>query len=174
VTDKIIINGRALAGKDVIADYLVQKYGFTKITFAEPIYWICKNLLFMRKKDRRLLQFVGQLGRKIHKNIWVKIAFWNANRIIKKGGKVVFSDCRQENEYLHAIVNDFMPIRVSASHGIRIIRALERDEDYPDVLLWENRSETGADHFVYTEIENNGTLEELHRKIDELLNEKGR
>ena len=67
------------------------------------------------------------------------------------------------------IKHGFYPIRVSASHVLRIQRAIERDGSYPDVALWENSSENGADMFEYYEIENNGSLEELHRQIDIII-----
>lgn len=73
--NKILINGRSLAGKDVTGEYIRDEYGFKLISFAEPIYWICRNLLFMKRKNRKLLQFVGMFGRRIYSNIWVKIAY---------------------------------------------------------------------------------------------------
>ena len=48
---RFIINGRAGAGKDVIADYMVEEYGFTKITFAAGIYEIARNTFGMTTKD---------------------------------------------------------------------------------------------------------------------------
>ena len=161
-----------MAGKDEISLYLVNKYGFKQVSFAEPIYWICRNLLFMRKKNRKLLQLVGQVGRFIYKDIWVVLTFWKAKRLLKQGYSVVISDCRQANEYLQAVKHGFYPIRVSAIHAVRVKRAIKRDGSYPDVSLWENSSENGADGFSYYEIENSTSLEELHRQIDKMLKVK--
>jgi dephospho-CoA kinase len=165
--NKIIINGRACAGKDEVADYLVNKYGFTKISFATPIYDIAYRYFNMKDKDRKLLQAIGQQFREIAPDVWVKYAFKKAQQT----DKVVVVDCRQANEYKHAIAHGFYPIKVVADHDIRVQRAIKRDGGYPDTSLWENSSETGADNFDYIEIKNNWTLLELHRKIDEIISE---
>lgn len=163
---KIIINGRAGSGKDVIADYLVDKYGFIKITFATPIYAIAREYFDMIMKDRTLLQAIGQKMREIDPDVWIKAAFKEA----EKHENVVISDCRQFNEYLYAIRNNFTPIRVRADLDKRIERCIKRDNIYPKIEEWENDSETGADFVVYSaEIENNGTIDELYEDIDELI-----
>jgi cytidylate kinase len=59
-------------GKDTIADYLVEKYNYTKISFAGPIYTIAKNYFNMTSKDRVLLQSIGQGFRSLDKKVWIK------------------------------------------------------------------------------------------------------
>lgn len=164
--NKIIINGRACSGKDEIADYLVEKYGYIKISFATPIYEIAREYFEMTNKDRKLLQLIGEAMRSIDSDVWVKYAFKVANEL----DKVVIADLRRENEYTHAVKNGFTPIRVQADYDIRIERCIKRDGQYPDTSLWEDEVETGADNFTYEyEITNNGTLEELHRQIDRIM-----
>jgi len=46
VTTKIVIgvSGRASSGKDTFADILVRDYGFTKLSFADPMKLICQEI----------------------------------------------------------------------------------------------------------------------------------
>lgn len=162
--NKVQINGRALSGKDTVADYLVDKYGFAKLFYAEGIYEEAYRQ-GMTFKDRELLIKIGEDARAINPDHWVN---WVFNKE-KNFNKVVLSDCRRENEYLRGLKEGYLPIRITADFDLRVQRAIERDGFYPDTSLWENESETGADPFDYIEIENNGTLEELHKNIDAVM-----
>jgi len=163
--NKILINGRSLAGKDTIADYLVEKYGFTKISFATPIYELAERFFGMKIKNRFILQQIGQKFREIDPDVWVKYAFKEA----EKYEKVVLVDVRQANEYIYGVNNGFIPLRVSADFDLRVQRAIERDGGYPDTSLWENDSETGADNFKYIELDNNGKKEDMYKILDQIV-----
>lgn len=168
---KVMINGRACAGKDTIADYLVRRHGFKKVSFATPLYMIAR-LMGMKEKDRDLLQKIGETGRKFYNNIWVTITYLKSKWFLLRGYSIVVSDCRRSNEYIKFVSNGFLPIRVSADFDVRVKRAIERDGSYPDTSLWENESETGADNFHYIEIENNGTNKELYEKVEVILQQR--
>lgn len=160
--DKVIIKGGACVGKDVFARYLVENHGFHQISFASPIYKIAKENFGMVSKDRPLIQVIGQKFREIDPDVWVKLAMNEA----MKYPRVVISDCRQANEYMHAVANGFVPIEVVSDMSIRIQRAIERDGVEPDVSRWSHESEIGADGFRYPiTITNNGTEEEYHGNI---------
>lgn len=164
---KILINGRAGAGKDEVADYLVAEYGFKKLSFASKIYDIARDIFGMRDKDRQLLQQIGQKLREIDPDVWVKHTFKEA----AKYEKVVISDCRQENEYKMGIKRGFYPVRVKADISTRKQRLIDRDGVNPRLELLENKCETGADQFKYYEIDNNDDLKSLYSKIDKLIQE---
>jgi len=40
----IIISGKSGSGKDVIADYLVSNYGYTKMSIATPLKEACRSI----------------------------------------------------------------------------------------------------------------------------------
>lgn len=170
----IFINGRGGSGKTEIANYLVEQYGYTEITLADPIYEIAEKYYGMEKKDRRLLQEIGQKLREIDPDIWVKYAI----RTIENNPdiKYVLSDVRQENEYEHFYEMGFSPIRVFASLENRIQRIEKRDgikvdDEYID-RLENNRAETGADDkYYFKDIDNNGAVSDLHRRIDGIVRE---
>lgn len=159
-----MINGRSLAGKDTIADYLVEGYGFKKVSFAEPIYEIARKYFGMKEKDRKLLQDIGEKFREIDPDIWIKLLIKRLN----KHERYVISDVRQANEYIKCKKQGFIPIRVQSNLDLRIERCKKRDGvENPDISLWENKGETGADSFDYYEIDNNSTLENLYKQVDE-------
>lgn len=162
---RIIVNGRGGSGKDELADYLVEKHGFTKIAFADGIYEIARRYFGMKYKDRYLLQRIGQKMREVKNTIWIDYTMSKIENL----DRVVISDLRQSNEYQIALEHGFLPIRVSADLNKRIERIEKRDGMYPDLKLLENESETGADDYTYLEIDNNGSVEDLHRLIDEIM-----
>lgn len=163
--NKILINGRAGSGKDTLADYLVNKYGFKKVAFADGIYEIAQKYFGMKIKDRNLLQQIGEKLREIDPLVWVRYAFSDA----EKHDKVVISDCRRANEYAWAIEKGYLPIHISTDLDKRIERLYKRDGAYPNLKLLENKSETGADGLFYINVDNNGTFIELYKQIDEIM-----
>ena len=163
--NRIILNGRGGSGKDVFADYLVDNYGFKKIAFAEPLYEIAYKYFGMTYKDRKLLIDIGEFGRSIDPLVWVKYAFNEA----KKYDKVVISDCRRHNEWVYALERNYLPIHIDADLDIRVDRLIARDGVYPNLELLENESETGADGLDFITVNNNGSLEELYRQIDDIV-----
>lgn len=105
------LSGKAGAGKDTIADYLVKLHGFEKLSFAQPL----KDMLAVlgvdvtnreHKEDpdfglcgrspRFLMQTLGtEWGRDIvHKNLWIHLLENN----IRPGRRYVVSDVRFEDE----------------------------------------------------------------------------
>lgn len=165
VHDKILINGRSLVGKDESANYLINNYGFTKISLATPIYDICYNLFDMKFKDRKLLQTIGTYMRMIDKDVFIKWAL----RQVEKYDKVVIADVRQSNEYDVLTANGFFPIRITAPFDQRVERAIKRDGFYPDTNLWEQITETDADNRDYYEIVNDSSFEYLYKQIDDMM-----
>lgn len=164
--NKIILNGRGGSGKDAFADYLVNNYGFKKIAFADEIYKIARKYFGMTYKDRDLLQKIGEKLREIDPLVWVRYTFNEAD----KYEKVVIPDCRRKNEYAWALEKGYLPIHICADLDLRIDRLIKRDGVYPDLDLLENESETGADELDFITVDNNGTLEELYRQADDIMN----
>lgn len=123
---KIIgICGKKFNGKDTIADYLVKKYGYTKISLSDPLKYAIKEIfnfsdeqLWGNKKEdidpfwkvtpREVLQLIGTdcfrdiFGKKfphIGDNIWVLSLQLNIDKLINSGvRKIVVPDIRFPNE----------------------------------------------------------------------------
>ena len=165
MVNKIMLNSRGGAGKDTFADYLVDNYGFKKIAFADGIYDIAYKYFYMTIKDRDLLQKIGEKMREIDPLVWVECTFNEA----LKYDKVVISDCRRANEYAWGLERGYLPVHIEADLDKRIQRLYKRDGIQPDLSLLENECETGADGLGFVDIDNNGTLKELCKQINKIM-----
>jgi len=170
------LSGYAQTGKDTIADYLVTQYGFTKISFADPIRealykldpkvrvdelagaslanavdsmgW--ENLKRYSSDTRELLQRLGtEVGREMFgKDFWVNQAMLKA----KQHENVVFADVR--------FVNEVEAILEASGNVWRVSK--------PDVAAVNRHvSETALDGYKFDrEIHNMGSFEELFNVVD--------
>lgn len=174
--------GQKRSGKDTSADYYVLKKGFIKRAFADPLKEMIKPMFqfshdqlygeFKEKVDerwnvspRQVLQFVGtDLVRKnIHNllpevgnNFWVKnFSLWYEKHN-NKWKNVVVSDVRFQNE----------ADKIKELGGIII--KIER----PDLKSTDSHeSESGIDAVEGVDfiVKNDGGLEDLYCKLDEIL-----
>lgn len=166
-------------GKSTVATYLWSQYGYDIIPFARPIKLMVETLLgcygyrestirhlmTAGKEEpltaipghpsvRRLAQLLGtEYGRQqVHPDVWVEA--WKV--MAKDEPRVVADDCRFPNEYQ----------AVRAIPGALIWRVTRRHA----TLTHAHASEGALDHMpVDSEIPNNGTVAELHAKVDLLL-----
>jgi hypothetical protein len=173
------ISGRKYHGKDTIGDYLVSKYGYTKIAFADPIKEICKSVFgfndeqlygslkesnddFWETTPRKMMQFIGtelfrdhihEIMPTIGKDIWIKVL---EKKILDNPNlKFVITDIRFENELELIAQLDGLKIKVDRDNFI-----------HNDIHISENLIDGLNTEFT---IKNNGTKEELFEKIDDLL-----
>ena len=176
--------GKKGHGKDTVADYLVKKYGYYKLSFADPLKQLCSLIfklnndqLYGNKKEifddywkttpRKILQMMGtDLCRKhISKNIWINIMekrIKNINSVIN----IVIADVRFQNEV------DFIQHRCLNSMVLKINRYnIINNNTNIDI----HQSETGIDSITNYSllIENNSTLKELYIKIQCIGNKLG-
>jgi len=109
------ICGEARSGKDTIADYLSNEYGFRKIAFADRLKQLLNNLFFLThsqlydgerkeevdlqwgKSPRVLMQEVGDKMREVHPDIWVKHVINHVDAI--SDADFVISDVRYRSEF---------------------------------------------------------------------------
>ncbi len=150
----IALTGYAGSGKSTVAQYLVEKHGYTRIKFAGPLKSMMRALglgereiegdlkeapcrLLGGKSPRQAMQLLGtEWGRDlIHPELWVNVAMANAAAVLDQGGRVVFDDTRFPNEV--AAVRDMGgkvfrvtrpgvgPVNTHASDNIRLPHDLE-------------------------------------------------
>ena len=170
------ITGRKRHGKDTIADYLVEHYGYTKMAFADPIRDICRDMFGFTDgqfgghdkeavddrwgiSPRQAMQFIGtdlvrahihELLPTVGEDFWVKCLM---NRV-PPGARIVVSDVRFPNE-----------AAAIRSQGTlwRVKRSVADTKD--DTHISESMVD-GLD--VDAELDNNDDLANLYRQIDTL------
>jgi hypothetical protein len=174
------LSGYAQTGKDTIANHLVNKYGFTRVAFADPIReavykldpkvrlsestgvsikhavdsmgW--ENVKVLSSDARELLQRMGtEVGREIFgENFWVD----QAMRKALEYDKVVITDVRYPNE-LEAILG----------HSGTVWRVIKDDTG----AVNRHPSETALDSYQFEYmIFNNDTIESLYESVDSFIN----
>lgn len=166
----IAITGKSNHGKDTLADYIVKKYKYTKISFASPIKEICKiifgfteNQLYSSDKDkilpelnktpREMLHYIGNdiLKYKYDTDIWVKCL----ERILinNKNSNYVISDLRFINEYEMLKKYNTLIIKIQRNIINEINDIEEIDKiDYNELII------------------NNDDKEELYKNFDIIYN----
>ena len=181
--DIILLSGKAGTGKDTVADYIVDNYGFVKVSFADPLkrgimemFQLSKEQVYDREErekqltlfpewsGRKLLQYVGtELFRnQIDKDIWVKAAANSVLRMNKCSGinKFVFSDVRFPNE--EQFTEKYLQ---TESTLINITRP-----GYTGSIGIHNHSsehwEPSNPKFI---LRNNYEIEDLYKKVDDIM-----
>lgn len=171
---KIVLIGKMRSGKDTVADYAVEKYGFTRFAFGDGIRKVCRILFPEQMKNgnkpRSLLQNVGQSMRKIDNDVWVKYCF---NEIEESSQTVILNpiitDLRQPNEYQKCRKENYTIIKVSCDEETRLKRILEKNDSFKMEDL-NHETELHIDTYEYDYlITNNGSLVELYEQFDEIV-----
>ena len=166
--------GKARSGKDTAGKYLVDEYQFLRYSFAQPLKEATKIMFHLTDKQienkekpaepwgrspRELYQKVGtDIARNIDVNVWVKGAeiFMREN----PGRSIVVTDVRFSNEAFW----------IRSQGGIVIYLQSETRGIYEN---GEHSSENGMKgDDVDIIIQNDGTINALHEKLEELKSER--
>jgi len=156
---RIAFSGKMQVGKTTSAEYLVRKYGFVKLAFADKLKEIARDLFpeqFEKgEKPRKLLQDLGMKMRKIDQDVWVNYVL-RIVRSLPKESNIVIDDLRFMNEY-KALKNE----------GFFIVRILR---DVPPSPLDDHPSEKEVEQMPYDLLLlNTGTLDRLYEKLDKIV-----
>ena len=159
-------SGKMIVGKTTSSNYLIEK-GFVKLSFADKIKEIAKNYFgwdgAKDEKGRKLLQSIGDVGRSYDPDIWIRYVDHQVQSLenFDKVNQFTIDDIRFENEIKWIEKNNGIVIKISRNtkyatnlHGTTHI----------------SENELNNYHFKHS-IENNGTFEELYKKIDKIIND---
>lgn len=184
----IMLSGRKGAGKDTVADHLIEKYGYVKISFAEPLKDACKAIFgfsdaqvnhsllketvdeYWEYTPREVLQCVGTelfrdaLGQalpKIGNEIWIRALERRVMRLKNDGiTNIVITDARFENE-----------VECGRRIGATIIK-IDRPR-FRGGKFVTHASEAGIDSLPCDHVlTNDRTIAELYRQVDGILDAK--
>lgn len=177
------ISGPAGSGKDTVADYLCDNYGFVKLSFATAMKeatlvlfgWNYSHPDFKKEeKDPRYgfspREFWQKFGTDFMRNnfgedIWITITKERLNSAINKFAekhgmpRIVFSDVRFDNEAEFVLSQGGEMITMSRS-------------DLLGVLAHESENGLRGDLKGFV-MSNSGTKEELYRSVDMVLESMG-
>ena len=164
--------GNKRVGKDTFADYLVEKYNFRKIAFADPIKNGVKILFDLsdeqlngnlkevidkrwNRTPRQILQEIGTdyCRKNYGEDIWIKRMKYELSK--SKDTNIVISDIRFPNEA--------EAVREMGGYLIKIIR---NNIEISDKHISEQLIETIS---FNNSIKNDGTFQEYKNKIDKLI-----
>ena len=180
----ILICGAKRSGKDVVADYLVEQYGYTKVKVATPLKRVVQDLfgftddqLETNEKDqvdirwgvspRRVMQFLGtdimqykiqELIPDIGRTFWIKSLI---KQMLSSNTPTVVSDIRFRHEC------DMLKSVFKNVHIIRVVRNATRSPSDDHISEQEfNTIEVDAI------IDNDNTIDHLHEQIDKFMMDK--
>jgi dephospho-CoA kinase len=176
---KIAFTAKLRAGKDTAAHHLYIQHGFDKVAFGDALKRIAHETFSWVSefsKPRALYQNVGQLMREIDSEVWIKHAEMAVQGAIdfrvNTGAEqigIVLTDVRQQNEVDWCRANGFTIIRITSPDEDRIARAKIAGDDFNEADL-AHETESHIDGFaVDYEVTNDGSLDDLKRKVDEIM-----
>ena len=170
---KIGFGYKMSSGKDTCVNYLIENYGGVKIAFADALYdilYYAQNVCgFPKEKDRKFLQWIGtEWGREKNPQVWIELAL-RKSKEINEDQNVFCSDVRFLDEFL-ALKNDgWLLVKVNRDKDdIYNERIGTGDKEHRS----ENELDSIDDDLWNLIIDNNGTLEELYEKLDEIMEKK--
>ncbi|MBC9786408.1 hypothetical protein H1S01_18290 [Heliobacterium chlorum] len=167
---KIAITGKMRSGKDLIAEYLVRKYGFRRFAFGDGVRAVTRliypDIQNSCMKPRSLYQQIGQALRQIDPAVWLNYTLEEIDASTNPFDSIVISDLRQPNEYKALLNNGFTIVRVQST----VENRLARMNAVGDVFTMDDinhETESHIDNFVVNfEITNNGRSGSLYEQIE--------
>lgn len=173
---RIALCGKLRSGKDEVAAHIALKHaGFFRLAFGTALKdayhglfpWVPKD-----PKPRAGYQSFGQEMRRLYgDDLWIRHVARDVEILEKVYGcrSIVITDLRQQNEYEWCRANGFTIVRVTAPDAERLARARKAGDDFDESDLTHD-TEMHVDEFaVDYEIVNDGTLDELWAKVDDVM-----
>lgn len=163
---RIAFSYKARSGKDTCAEYVMNQYGGKVVKFADSLYELMYKIQehcgFSKEKDSHLLQQIGtNYARAKDEDVWVKKTVAKIESFDQSENLYV-TDARFPNEIEALRKLGFIVCKVNRSVEAR--GDIGRDPNHPSEIALDGYNDWD---FV---IENDGSLEDLYRKVDSILN----
>ncbi len=170
----IAFTGLPRCGKDTAADYLVGKHGFKKLVLSDEIGEILREKGLEDTKMNR-----SKMGRELRKRFGDSIVAEKAFERASKNGfdKVVFVGPRSPGEikFFREKIESFLLVCIKAGREKRFERRAATDgktlEKFLEREKWEKEKFEIEKVIAMADftIENNSTIDGLHKAIDGLM-----
>ena len=171
---RIALSGLKRAGKDTVGSYLIQNYECKRFAFADEVKRLARELFpeefVQNDKPVDLLQWLGNTMRQRNPDVWINKL---TNRITQTptGSNLVVTDVRYPNEVQALKKLGFTIVKVQVPVEVSVERCKATEINFTEELLLhesEQLAQSNEQYYDYI-IENTGTLEELYKKVDEMM-----
>ena len=179
----ILLNAPPNTGKDTIADYVVEKYGFTKEQFKNPLFTIAATLLGMTLEDFLLKYQDRQWKESVHPLLGISVRQlliktseeWTKPLLGNRAFGVLAAERMQHNtNYIFSdsgFIEELDPIvEKFGAENILVVRIMREgcsyNGDSRSYLKYEHLFSMGVETPLFI---NNGTKEDMFNYFDELL-----
>ncbi len=178
-TEKIIIGlvGRICAGKGVVSEYMAQKYGAAALSFSDPLREILRIL--NQDVNRKNIQ---ALSLAIRTNYGANaFSVMMKGQALKRSEPIIVLDPYRREADVEAFKSDaYFSIGVTRDEDQRYAAMVSRNREKSDSTVSKEQflELDNAETEIYINdlvskadytIENNGTVEELYAKVDEIM-----
>ena len=177
------VAGKKGSGKDTIGAYLVERYGFQRMSFADSLKEACAQLfdfddeqLYGDEKETPDPRWGGVTPRKVLQLVGTELLKIQLNNLIPELGGNIFSKRVELGlpnlEIFSVVITDVRfedEVDMIRRNGGIIVQVVRPTPPSGDPTLSSHSSEVGlSPEQIDLVIENDGSLRDLYRKIDSL------
>lgn len=176
---KLALAGGLRVGKSEAEKYLVDMFDCSPFDFSDALKDDFHETFPMIKrtpKPRKGYQLYGQLMRFVYgENHWVNKCFDYVDVVAMEAFRFdntftpLITGVRQPNEFQRLREEGYFIIRISAPKELQIQRSLEAGDVFKEEDLMHETEITLMNEKVDYDIVNDGTIQDLHKKIDAVM-----
>lgn len=176
---KLALAGGLRVGKSEAEKYLVDMFDCSPFDFADSLkddFHETFPMIPRSPKPRKGYQLYGQLMRFIYgENYWVDKCFHYVDVVMMEAFRFdndfrpLITGVRQPNEFQRLREEGYFIIRISAPKELQIKRSLESGDVFKEEDLLHETEVTLMNEKVDYDIVNDGTIQDLHKKIDAVM-----
>jgi dephospho-CoA kinase len=167
-----VLLGKMRSGKDTLAEYAIERYGYKRFAFGDGIRMVAYSLFpeeMSNGKPRALLQGIGQLMRSLDNDVWVKNCFHRIS--LEKDVTPIITDLRQPNEFIKCKEEDYVTIKVECDEDIQLQRIMKENDSFNlNDLTHETELHIDTYECDYV-IRNDKGLESLYEQFDVIMSD---
>ena len=172
---RIALSGLKRAGKDTVGSYLIQNYSCKRFAFADEVKRLARELFpeefVQNDKPVDLLQWLGNTMRQRNPDVRINKLSTMIQLTKAPIPNLVVTDVRYPNEVQALKKLGFTIVKVQVPVEVSVERCKATEINFTEELLLhesEQMAQSNEQYYDYI-IDNTGTLEELYKKVDEMM-----